>query len=462
MWGHTLMAKRCAVLIESDENFLRLVQECLEEYDCECFVSEDPQEGLENVRQLRPDVIFVAVDLPDKEGFSIFSKVRASARRVPIVLSTSTLPEHELTMHARLRVHADVYLDKRTVSREDLLDNLDKLLNSGGDAGGTRSRDERGSEGENESGQEPEAGDAALDDEEPGSDRVAELVEEVSQLEGELEDLRHAARSSPFSKEFQALQKDARQKELEAGHLREEIAQARESFKESEGHRKQAAKDMRTATLEMEQEKQAHIQTRQQLQAEAEELRTTIKELLRQAERDLNEGLTALQRQLVQDKVRAVAAAEAKWEKKLGETRRELVETIEAERQSVLEESEELGRLSADEIRQTSQVLAQEQQAHEETRSRYEVQLAEQKRFHDRAKMQFEEHLEELKKEVTLAQRTAKDAQRALAKKERAIMSMENMIENLSKAIEKHRQDISDKEETIDSMNEILGGVFRG
>ena len=89
----------------------------------------DPAAGpVKQVREMAPRLIFIAVDLPAKEGFALFNEIRRSVKRTPIVLATSTLPSEDMNLHAKLKMHAEAYLDKRTVSGEALLNCLNDLL----------------------------------------------------------------------------------------------------------------------------------------------------------------------------------------------------------------------------------------------------------------------------------------------------------------------------------------------
>jgi hypothetical protein len=84
--------------------------------------------AVEQIKQTAPGLIFIAVDRPAKEGFALFSEIRREVKKTPIVLVTATLPAEELNLHAKLKVHADAYLDKRTLTAKELLSCLDGLL----------------------------------------------------------------------------------------------------------------------------------------------------------------------------------------------------------------------------------------------------------------------------------------------------------------------------------------------
>ena len=51
--------------------------------------------------------------------------------RTPIVLITGTVSSESFTKHRGLKIHADEYLDKRTLSDDELLGKIDNLIGLG-------------------------------------------------------------------------------------------------------------------------------------------------------------------------------------------------------------------------------------------------------------------------------------------------------------------------------------------
>ena len=149
------MLHRRALVIDQDFSFSSLVQEWLSDYAFDVHVTVDGGDGLAQVADLNPNVIFIAVDLPDRSGFSLFTKAKTMARRVPVILSTSTLPWAEMALHEKLKIHADIYLDKRTLTQEEFLEKLDERI--GLQAAPFESKTTESAEEEMEEEEEPEA-----------------------------------------------------------------------------------------------------------------------------------------------------------------------------------------------------------------------------------------------------------------------------------------------------------------
>src|SRR5690349_6506799 len=102
------MASRRVLLIDSDPDFHEVLSQALSPYGVEVHVVNDGSDGLGLAQELAPELLFIAVDLPDKVGYAICNKAKKGvARSIPVALVTSTVPPADLEQHRKLRVHAD-------------------------------------------------------------------------------------------------------------------------------------------------------------------------------------------------------------------------------------------------------------------------------------------------------------------------------------------------------------------
>jgi kinesin family protein 4/21/27 len=247
------MPKRTALVVDEDIEFRERLVPLLSRFGVETLFAASEDETLDLLKRRSPEVVFIAVDTPDKEGFALFSKVKKARRRVLVVIATSTVSQADLKLHEKLKVHADAYLDKRSLTDEELLEAL-QLLGLG----------EATSTEESEvpvvvETEEPKEGAPAprahldpwlaalldpetaailadIDDDGPlltkkaapaGSaspERVAALEEEIARLEAELEQTRRDAQSSPFSSEFIGLREEVSRRDKEIRRVRETLA----------------------------------------------------------------------------------------------------------------------------------------------------------------------------------------------------------------------------------------------
>ncbi len=127
-----MAAARRVLLIDADPHFLETLKRTLHPYGVEVDVVNDGSDGLGRVAELAPELIFIAVDLPDKAGYSICNKAKKGvAKSIPVVLATATVPPAALDDHRKLKARADDYIDKRTLTVDDLLHKVDALIGLG-------------------------------------------------------------------------------------------------------------------------------------------------------------------------------------------------------------------------------------------------------------------------------------------------------------------------------------------
>src|SRR5262249_38253637 len=112
-----------------DEAFTELLRSALRAYDFEMHVLRNGAALTSTIRSLKPVVVFIGVDLPEKAGFALCAQ--AKGLRVPVVLATATLPATDMALHAKLKHHADAYGDKRTRTGGELLAGVDALVPRG-------------------------------------------------------------------------------------------------------------------------------------------------------------------------------------------------------------------------------------------------------------------------------------------------------------------------------------------
>lgn len=127
------MSTRRLLLIDNDEDFQRLLHEQLSPYGFEIHHTLPSADALAHVSKVDPVVLFIAVEEPDKLGYSLCNKAKKSvARDLPVVLTTLSVPPSGFQSHRRLKVHADEYIDKRTMSTEELINKVNSLVGLGG------------------------------------------------------------------------------------------------------------------------------------------------------------------------------------------------------------------------------------------------------------------------------------------------------------------------------------------
>lgn len=127
------MADRRVLLIDTDKQFHEVLRRSLHPYGVDVQVVSDGSDGVARAIEVKPELIFIAVDLPDKAGYGICNKIRRGATRgIPVALITSTVAPSDFEQHRKLpKGHADAYFDKRTLDQDELVRRIDELITLG-------------------------------------------------------------------------------------------------------------------------------------------------------------------------------------------------------------------------------------------------------------------------------------------------------------------------------------------
>jgi DNA-binding response OmpR family regulator len=103
------------LVIDDDRKMTRLLGEYLLRFDYQVLAAHHPDEGLNLLRQQRPDAIVLDVMLPDKDGFETCRLLRQEST-VPILMLTARGEVHDRILG--LTLGADDYLPKPFEPRE--------------------------------------------------------------------------------------------------------------------------------------------------------------------------------------------------------------------------------------------------------------------------------------------------------------------------------------------------------
>jgi DNA-binding response OmpR family regulator len=104
------------ILIVDDETHLRtLIQQSLEELEdegVELFTAANGEEALETIQQEQPNLVFLDVMMPKKNGFDVCNAVKNELRLSHIHIILLTAKGQEFDRQRGLEVGADLYMTK--------------------------------------------------------------------------------------------------------------------------------------------------------------------------------------------------------------------------------------------------------------------------------------------------------------------------------------------------------------
>ncbi len=266
MHGMQAVSDRIVLVIDEDALFRERLTSLLGPLGVRVETVQGEDAILDALGRRVPEAVFIAVDLPEKEGYALFSKIKKARRRVPVALVTATISPSDLKLHEKLKVHAETYLDKRSLSDEELREAIELRLGISPQSAPVASPPEE-EPGDEEDGAaipdhpepsqstiEPWLGelldpettailaeiheDASLSrgairqtvGEEVSPERVSELEEELRLLREELNQARSDARSSPFSSEFLVLREEASAKDKQLRAIQKALGRRDSQF----------------------------------------------------------------------------------------------------------------------------------------------------------------------------------------------------------------------------------------
>ncbi len=121
---------RRILLIDADLTFRTTLTVLLGRYRIDVVAEPDADEAISQVPTEQFELVVIGVDEPEKAGFKIFQRVK-KLTKAPIMLVTASVPAESFTKHRSLKAHANEYVDKRLVSKDELLAKIGGVIELG-------------------------------------------------------------------------------------------------------------------------------------------------------------------------------------------------------------------------------------------------------------------------------------------------------------------------------------------
>jgi len=102
------------LIFESDAAFANELRTGFAQMGCQVAVVDDATVGLQQAAKDKPDIIYLAVELPRSNGFSVCNKLKRDPglQAVPVVILSSDSTDETFEQHRRLRGRAEDYIHK--------------------------------------------------------------------------------------------------------------------------------------------------------------------------------------------------------------------------------------------------------------------------------------------------------------------------------------------------------------
>ncbi len=121
------MAKKRILVVDDERDLVEMLSVRLKANGYEVFVAQDGQEGLDQARSLKPDLIILDLMLPKLDGYKIcrMLKFDEEYKQIPIILFTARAQKVDAILGKE--VGADAYITK-PFEAEILLSKIVELL----------------------------------------------------------------------------------------------------------------------------------------------------------------------------------------------------------------------------------------------------------------------------------------------------------------------------------------------
>ncbi len=117
------------LVVDDEDDILKLLRKILEAEGFKVVEARDGEEALTRVRETRPNLVVLDLNLPKVDGFEVCDTIKKDAelKAIPVIMLTAAYDKVE---HAErgLVLGADEYVVKPFL-REVLLHNIKRLLN---------------------------------------------------------------------------------------------------------------------------------------------------------------------------------------------------------------------------------------------------------------------------------------------------------------------------------------------
>ena len=122
--GHSVKS----LLIDDNKDNLNVLSQTLEELGVETIEAENGLEGLEKVRESKPDIIFVDYHMPEMDGLEVTKRVQDEygKEKIKIVMISASTFDHHREQYMKEGVHGFV---GKPFIREEILGIMARLLN---------------------------------------------------------------------------------------------------------------------------------------------------------------------------------------------------------------------------------------------------------------------------------------------------------------------------------------------
>lgn len=116
-------------IIEDDQTILQMYRMKFESDGFDVYIAADGQKGIETVKEHRPEIILLDLQMPNMSGEEVLTQIRSQSwgKTIPVIILTN-LGEEEAPRHLR-SLGIESYIVKADFTPRQVVDRVKKTLN---------------------------------------------------------------------------------------------------------------------------------------------------------------------------------------------------------------------------------------------------------------------------------------------------------------------------------------------
>ncbi len=118
------------MVIDEDPDVTLVLERILKKYGCDVVGITDSRNCLSRVKEEMPDLIFLDVMMPDKDGWEVCREIKDNPSTSSIPISMLTVMKDEEHIKKSFEAGADQHLEK-PIKVKEILNSIENLLGTG-------------------------------------------------------------------------------------------------------------------------------------------------------------------------------------------------------------------------------------------------------------------------------------------------------------------------------------------
>ncbi|MGD0336033.1 MAG: response regulator [Candidatus Omnitrophota bacterium] len=119
------MDKKKILVIDDEAGFLEMIKIRLEANNYEVITALNGKEGLEKVKQEKPDVVLLDILMPELDGLRVLRRIRRDNKNLPVFIITAFSNEERFKVANKLQASGFIV---KTSDLQQEVDNLNSIL----------------------------------------------------------------------------------------------------------------------------------------------------------------------------------------------------------------------------------------------------------------------------------------------------------------------------------------------